>query len=542
MLESDKMILAKSVNPPKLLSHGTARLKLIMRRKRYFKWLERADDADCLTMIWAVRTLQSGKANVAQRYIAFPKEAAMDGILGDHAVYPWELETFVTSLLTTEKDKPRQGRHHRSDCTTFASISFLTNLLRDLENAEYVLMSKPDDIWEELYRIGQRQFSWQRGPNSEQLYRFAYVYGQGACGDFFEQANGLSVSDFLCLSLALLGVFLGKPWTELPDPVVFGLPKAKMERTLELHGIQLAEAKERASQLNLDATRRLGRSLRTAYMPSILRQKPIVRIDGTLPTYIAPLPPLIMSRATAGLYYDIKQGPNQLLTEANARFEDYIRTLLMAYVPELEALKEGGYGPKGRQIDPPDCLVKDGGQVVLAIECKTTKLTFEAQYAENPIAAAQQGFEQIAKGVFQLWRFFSHARRKVYGAQPVSPDAIALVLTMDGWMQMAAGLRNAALKRAEEMAVKDADITKADMRRVVFASMQELNGTLAQTERSEFLAVLTYATTDKYEGYGLPEVARDCGVRLVRKRYPLDVSALLPWWNKFGKPEDRPGN
>ena len=513
-----------------------------MRRKSYLQWLERADDANCLTLIWAVRALQSGNASAARTYITFPKEAAMDGILGDHAIYPWELETFVTSLLATKKDKPRQGRHHCSNCTTFASISSLTNLLRDLEGAEYVLMSKPEDIWEEMYRIGQRQFSWQRGPNSEQLYRFAYVYGQGACGDFFEQVNGLSVSDFLCLSLALLGVFFGKPWTELPDPAIFGLSKAKMETALELHSIHLAEARERARQLNSDATQHLGRPLRLAYMPSLLRQKPIIRVDRKLPTYIAPLPPLIMNRATAGLYYDIRQGPDQLLTEANARFEDYIRVLLTAYLPELKAIKETAYGPKGFQVDPPDCLVEDSGQVVLAIECKTTKLTFEAQYAENPMAVAHQGFEQIAKGIFQLWRFFSHARRKIYRTRPVSPDAIALVLTMDGWMQMAAGLRNAAMKRAEEMAAKDADITKADMRRVVFASMQELNDTLAKTERSEFLAALAHATIDKYDGYGLPEVVRDCGVNLVRKRYPLDIDALLPWWSKLGKPEDRPGN
>lgn len=466
----------------------------------------------------------------------------MDSILGEYTIYPWELETFVMSLLTTEKDKRRRGKHHRSNCTTFTSIAALTNYLRDIEGAEYVLRSKPENIWDEMYRICQRQFSWQRGPNSEQIYRFAYVYGQGACGDFFEQANGLSVSDFLCLSLVLLGVFLGRPWAAVPDLTIFGLPKAKMEKTLELHGIRLVEARRIASQLKSNATRRLGQPLRTAYMPSLLRQKPIICIDRKHPTYIAPLPPLIMVRATAGLYYDVRDGPNRLLTEANARFEDYIRTLLTAYLPELEAIKEKAYGPKGRQVDPPDCLVLEGNEVVLAIECKATKLTFEAQYAANPMTVAQQGFEQIAKGIFQLWRFFSHVRRKDYSTRPVSPDAIALVLTMDGWMQMAAGLRNAAIKRAEEMAAEDTGITKADMRRVVFASVQELNETLAQTERSEFLTVLTYAITDKYNGYALPSVTRDCGVGLVRKRYPLDIGALLPWWNKFGGSDDRPGN
>lgn len=525
-----------------LTSHDSARLKLEMRRKSYFRWLERADDADCLTLIWAVRALQSGHAEAAGRYISYPPEAAMDGIVGDHAIYPWELETFVTSLLTTEKDNPRKARYRRSNCTAFAPVRILTHLLREIGGAEYVLLSKPEGILEEMYRVGQRQFWWQRGPNSEKLYRFAYIYGQGECGEFFEQTNGLSVSDFLCLSVALLGVLLRKPWTELPDPAVFRLPKAKMERTLALHSIQLVEARKRASQINSDATRRLGRPLRTEYMPSLLRQKPIIRIDRKLPTYIAPLPSLIMSRATAGLYYDLRQGPDKLLTEANTRFEGYIRALLTAYLPELGAIKDDAYGPKGFQVDPPDCLVTDGGQVVLAIECKTTKLTFEAQYAENPMAVAPQGFEQIAKGIFQLWRFFSHARRKMYETRPVSPDAIALVLTMDSWMQMAAGLQNDAMKRAEEMAARDADIIKADMRRVVFASIQELNETLAQTERPEFLAVLVSATSTKYDGYSLPSVARDCGVSLVRKRYPLDIGTLLPWWNEIRKPEDRPGN
>jgi hypothetical protein len=508
-------------------------VKLNLRRQSYFKWLERADDADCLTLIWAVRALQSGNAKAAGRYIDFPREAATDGIKGDYAVYPWELETFVTSLLTTPKDKPRQGRHHRSNCTTFASVSSITNLLRDIERAEYVLRSRPEEILEEMYRIGQRQFSWQRGPNTEELYRFAYVYGQGACADFFEQAYGLTVSDFQCLSMALLGVFMSKPWTEMPDPAILDLPKEKMEKTLELLGIPLSGARQSAGQLNSEAVHRLLRPLRIAYMPSLLRRKPIIRVDRKRATYIAPLPALVMHRATAGLYYDIKQGPDQLLTDANARFENYIRALVVAYLPELEAIKGDAYGAKGLQVDPPDCLVKDGEHAVLAVECKATKLTFEAQFAENPEVASRQGFEQIAKGIFQLWRFFSHARRDIYAAHPVSDQAIGVVLTMDGWMQMAKGLRDAAIARARELAAPDANITDADMRRVVFASVQELNDTLAQTERSEFLAVLGHAITDKYDGYGLPEVARDCGVGLVRKKYPMDVAALLPWWGKL---------
>jgi hypothetical protein len=79
--------LAKSDTPAKLPARGAARLKLSMRRKSYNRWLERADDVDCLTLIWAVRALQSGNASAARIFISFPEQAATDGILGDYAIY-----------------------------------------------------------------------------------------------------------------------------------------------------------------------------------------------------------------------------------------------------------------------------------------------------------------------------------------------------------------------------------------------------------------------------------------------------------------------
>ncbi|KKZ87127.1 hypothetical protein B5K05_09820 [Rhizobium phaseoli] len=293
--------------------------------------------------------------------------------------------------------------------------------------------------------------------------------------------------------------------------------------------------------MNADAAKNLGGPLKTAYMPSVLRQHPIIRVINQSVIYTAPLPPLIMNRATAGLYYDIKQGHPRLLTEANARFEEYIRKLVEAYHPRLQALKGQPYGrSKATFVDPPDCLIKDGDGIKVAIECKATKLTFEAQFSDNPMIAAKQGFEQVAKGIFQLWRFFSHARQEIYSAHKVSPTAHGIVLTMDSWMQMAHKLRRVALEEARKLAASDPNIIEEDMRMVVFASVQELNETFAQTETNGFIEVLAHAVTEKYEGYGLPELMRDCGVPLTRKRFPMDVAEILPWWAKIKNPADRP--
>ncbi|GAK69340.1 hypothetical protein RRU01S_04_01620 [Agrobacterium rubi TR3 = NBRC 13261] len=520
---------------------GIHHYKLKIAKGHYRTWLERANDLECLTLIWASHALQSGHERHARKYISFPKEAITDKMVGEWAVYKWELETVVTSLLTTPKDKPRQGKYRVTNLTKFETMTSLINSLRAIENYEYGMKSGAEDIWEEMYRIGQRQFSWQRGYNSEQLYRYAFVYGQGNCGAFFEQQNGISVSTFMFLSMAMFGYSWERPWFTPPNIGALGVTQADLDKTLALHSIDIAAARKMARSMLDDAQRKLGTGLRTAYMPSLLRQRSMISNTGRVTSYCAPLPPLVMNRATVGLYYDIKQGPQQLMTEANDRFEQYIRNLVEAYHHRFQALKGLRYGPtKATEVDPPDCLVKDGQQITIAIECKATKLTFEAQFAENPPVAAKAGFEQLAKGIFQLWRFFSHARRGIYTAHSVAPDAHGIVLTMDSWMQMATKLRVGALARAKELAAADANIIDVDMRMVVFASVQELNDVFAQTETDAFIEVLGHAVSEKYKDYGLPELTRECGVERVRKAFPLNVADILPWWGKIKDPNERP--
>ncbi len=507
--------------------------------RRYRRWLARANDNDCLTLVWAAHALQSGHAENAARFINFPMEAATENVVNDYSVHSWELETIVTSLLTTPKDKERKGLYHSTDLRRFESLCVLVNYLRTIENEEYARSSSSSDVLEELYRIGQRQFHWQRGPSIEQLYRYAFVYGQGECGAFFEQENGIAVSAFIQLSFAMFGIMMTKPWTDEPDVSELKLWQDNMKKTLALQSIELNDARKSASRLNRNAVGRLGKPLMTAYMPSLLRQRPMIKIAGPKCTYIAPLPPLVMNRATSGLYYDIKQGPDRLRTEANARFEDYIRKLANAYFPHIETLKGKPYGPKGAAVDTPDCLLLDGKQVTVAIECKATKLTFEGQYSDDPMTVARQGFEQIAKGVFQLWRFFSHVRRGFYTEHHVSPSLHGIVLTMDSWMQMAAKLREEVFTRAKELASADKGIIEEDMRMVVFVTVQELNDTFAQTDMDGFLTVLENAVSEKYLGHGFPEIARDSDIARTQREFPMDLSDVLPWWSNVNAPDQQ---
>lgn len=507
------------------------------RKKLYGKLtdlLSRVDDAGFLQLTWAVDMLQSSFGTEVRRYLEFPKEAATTDMASASYVYKWDLESLLLLLLSTPKYVVRPGFNRVLDCRKFGAMAQAVNLLRSLENSESAVMIDGSDIFMELHRIGQRQFAWQRGfATSERLYRFAFVYGQGDCAAFFQEAHGLSIAQFMKVSFILWAQLHRVPWTKPPDLRTLGIDAALLEKSLALIARPLPETRSAVKEL-IDAATGKGR-FRVAYLPSALRQFPIIQAPehGTI---ISPLPQLIMLRATAGLYYDFRNGPQNLTTEANNRFELYTRKVIEAFCPRLEALPSEPYGPKKARVDTPDVMLKDKGQVVAIIECKATKLTYEAQFADNPIEAAEGAYNQIVKGVTQLWRFISHVRRGIYEGQPLADNVHAIVLTMESWMQVSEGLQDQVLSRAKKLVMEDPEITEADMRPVIFCSIQDLIDVMFISTEDDLLGAFANAELPKYKGWGFREVRRDSGAPEMAKPFPLKVEELLPWWGKYVDP------
>ena len=229
--------------------------------------------------------------------------------------------------------------------------------------------------------------------------------------------------------------------------------------------------------------------------------KPLIR-TAVHNTYIAPLPSLILLRATVGLYYDIIKGGTPVLNDANARFEEYARTALTTYCPAFEASPAVKYVVKKNPVETPDVLLKQEGRIVAVFECKATKLTFEAQYGDDPVENARSGYEQMAKAVFQLWKFFSHVRRGLVELD-VAEDAAAIVLTMDAWTQMSAELRARIITQAEQLAAdKEPEIEAEDKRQPIFCSIQDLDELLLTSDEEHLFGAFKVATQDKYIGWG----------------------------------------
>ncbi len=509
-----------------------SRKKLQKLAPKLAELLRRADDLSFLQLAWAVNGIQSNMlTSDAKRFIQGPPEAVTSDISSPYFIYKWEIETFVTLLLALPKE-PNLSPRGDVDCRKYGTLAYGANLLRKIEDAETGLLITADNILLEMPRIAYRQFGWQRGYfNSERMYRYHFVYGQGLCAEYFKSAHGLSIEDFALACVQLLVTLFRRPWiTRDIQDNPFGIAPNAMALTLKMISRQLPEMREETIKLLGDHKDIVTRS---SYLPSSLRRFPIIESprNGSI---ISPLPELIAFRATAGLYYDIRGGGQAVINDANHRFEKYCRMIIKARCPRLEALETEKYGSRKASFETPDVLIKDRGEVVAVLECKAAKVTFAAQYAEDPLTQGRQTVEQIIKGIVQLWRFFSHVRRGIYSSQPVAADAPAVIVTMEQWGVASNTLQASCLAEALKRVEGDTDIAEEDKKQVVFTSVESLDDVLATSDDDKILAILRKATELKYAGWTLDGVRDNCKIeKSERKRYPFNIRELLPGWERL---------
>lgn len=161
-------------------------------------------------------------------------------------------------------------------------------------------------------------------------------------------------------------------------------------------------------------------------------------------------------------------------------------------------------------------------------------MTYQARFAEDSLTDAAAGYEEVAKGVFQLWRFFSHVRRGVFQVDGTALDAAAVpvLLTLDNWLIMSGELQKAVLAQAAALAAaRDPEIRESDRRPVVFCSVEDLEFALLHTTDEGFLDALRAATEERFIGWRLPDVRRDLS-KTGSKLYPFidRMAEVLPWW------------
>lgn len=501
-------------------------------RGQLLETLSYLDDAQALQLLWAVNALQSSNRPNLEKYLNYPSEAEAAKIGDKYFVLKWELENLILLLLSTPKRKAKQVIPSRY--MEFNTVATLANLYKSAEEAESEVLITDANIIAEMQRYAHKQFFWQREIfQSERMYRYYYVYGQGKCADFFKEKYGLSIEEFAVTCVALYSQAQKFGWQVRPN--LKGIDKLRPEiidLTLSMVSKELQNMrKETKSRIDEVADKSQSK---LTYLPSTLRHFPIISSANHNNQIIAPLPQLIIFRATSGLYYDLACGPQTLLEEASDRFERYGKKLIEARCPRFHVLREQEFGPRKARLKTPDLLVRDEGKIKVVCECKATKLTFIAQFSDNQYAEAPKAFDQIAKGMSQLWKFFSRARRGLYTAEKVAPDAHGVILTMDSWFQLEATQLPELRKKAEALVAGEPDILPEDMRDIVFCSIEELDDVLATSSEDEFLDTLRKSLLPEHHGWQLPSVRNPAWEKeLKRNPYPFKIEEVLPLWAEF---------
>jgi hypothetical protein len=163
-----------------------------------------------------------------------------------------------------------------------------------------------------------------------------------------------------------------------------------------------------------------------------------------------------------------------------------------------------------------------------------------AQFAEDPFEAANKQYGQLAKGIFQLWRFFSHVRRSLV-EEDLAADCHAIVVTLDPFIQVSRDTQNKVFAEANVLADEEGNIAPEDRRLIVICPIYDLESILSRATEDSLLASLKASNEQKYQGWMLREIHHDSGAAKEfgkPRLYPFDIEKVLPWWGRFGELSD----
>lgn len=495
-------------------------------RRKLERNLSQSLDEPMIGLISAVVGIQSGYDAPLSAVSDLTSEAIGAELGSPYHIPLWSIETLVNELLATPKARKQEnGRTRLLRTDVFATLRMLHNILVKLENAEDRIFLQSHDVLYEMGRIAQRQFPWQRGAaNTPTLYRSMLLYGSGSAGEFFEKSTRLSIADFVKVGAYLTGALERCAWIDRRrDLSSVGITPEMREAALTRFVITHAEARVRTAQMRL-------KNRHTAYRPSILRDYPILAFGEGGETLRSPIPELIIYRYTSGLYLDVVRGGSVVWTGIGSRFEAYVREYLEAMMMPYNVAGESTYGPKKAQFRTPDVLISNGEQIVCAIECKAKRMSFEARFADDPMIEDARGFDEMAKGIFQLWRFFAHARRELTAPLSVAEDCQAVIVTADSWLTLARNQGEQVLAAANRLADEYGQIVATDRRDIAFCQIEDVELALQHGTADSFLTACRKVASGEKKEWML-SVAHASDQNLERP-YPFAdrIEELLPWF------------
>lgn len=250
-----------------------------------------------------------------------------------------------------------------------------------------------------------------------------------------------------------------------------------------------------------------GPMLFPEYSISVLRKFPCIRMPGN--TLMSPISELCASRMCEGVFYDLVGAPGDIRREIGARFEQYSIEAIVGHQPKLIAMPEFSYGARSKRKLSPDILIGRDKDVEVVIECKATKMPISRKFGDNNSEPQSDKIEEIAKGVCQVWEFFSDYRNGKISEVTISDEAVGLVLCLDPWTGFSYGYWKEIKTKANLLADKKAHIEPEDRKGVALCGLDDFNTLLRISTEDRLIKVIEVATSEDRQDWLLKNIHDD---------------------------------
>ncbi|WP_375208380.1 hypothetical protein [Hyphomonas jannaschiana] len=480
-----------------------------------------------LQMVWAIDGIQSSRCDRAAKFIEHTNDFVTTDLTSRYFVHKWSLEDLCNSYFSIRSAKKSPAA---VDCLAIGSWVSLINEQHSVQDAEAGVYLRSKNIFDELTRIGHKQFDWQIGFfNVPQFYRAAFLFFGPDSSNFFSERYGIALDRFVLVGFALFSQFATHPFVVLPpDLTQLGVTSEEFDGCLRLIARNVDTAYSDATELHRGFPS-------SSFRPSILRSRPCIILEQDS-KIACPLIDLLLLRITDGIYFDLMaDASGNIRTEIGQRFELYVNNLISSYFPEIQIMPEFRYGGRAARRDSPDFLLENDGRLRLLIECKAKKMTIESRYSDWPSDRLPSDAEEIAKGIFQIWRFVADCESgRVPDRGPIE-GVLASIVTLESWTNLSQNRRERLFARANALADEhSSQIEERHRVPVSFCEIKDLERLLRDASTESLLSTFEQAATPAFQGWHLSSIhSQQFPEQRAQRDYPFkdNLGEFLPWWN-----------
>jgi hypothetical protein len=373
--------------------------------------------APALSDLWAIQRHVATGAPLPQGFEPLPGQR--QGTQIAHVFPQFKIDQVARELLLHgvvpgNGDRTLRRSNHVAD---------LFNAIRDY-GSETTAAVGNDNIFAMLHRIGHQQVP-MFGSMNRHMNRSQMVYGHPAMRDVFFEQTGLSMVQFLRMSLLVLQQAIASPyWSRRQSYLTDGIPDAAADAFFARMSAGIDE--HRATLLKNQVL-----DVGWEFTPNSLQARPLIKCDTSGMNFCCPIVPHLVQRLFSGIYYDLVSHPHFSRPFGEAVDSLVGMTLRRGY-PACLLLKPDMYRLAGEEFRGADWIASDSTANIF-VECKAKRPRMATKTLLNE-EDLDEDIDTLARAIVQNYQNIDHAIRSLTSWAPNGLPTFSVIVTLEDWV------------------------------------------------------------------------------------------------------------